>query len=254
MGDQKVTIMVIKVDLQCQKCYTKIKKILCKIPREEIRDQVYDDKNNTVTIRVVCCSPEKVKQKICCNGGKIIQGIQIVEPPKPKPPAEKSKDPEKKPEKPKTPEKKPEKLEQKPEKVKEPEKKPDKLNEVPIPIPIAVSVPALPPAPAPQPEPVAQERIPVYFPPPVPAPQERIPIYFPPPPTQGLDPFCAEYWQGTPGGPCCYGEPPQSYSKYDPSINGRPVYDSWGGSYSAYNSKRCGDCFSDDNPSGCSIM
>jgi hypothetical protein len=31
---QKVTIMVIKVDLECEKCHKKIKKVLCRIPRE----------------------------------------------------------------------------------------------------------------------------------------------------------------------------------------------------------------------------
>jgi len=34
MADQKVTIMVLKVDLQCPSCFKKIKKILAKFPRE----------------------------------------------------------------------------------------------------------------------------------------------------------------------------------------------------------------------------
>ncbi|XP_038691967.1 protein PYRICULARIA ORYZAE RESISTANCE 21-like [Tripterygium wilfordii] len=89
MGETKVTIMVIKVDLQCEKCYKKIKRVLCKFP--QIRDQIYDEKNNTVTIKVVCCSPEKIKMKIRCKGGDSVKGIEIV--------------PEKKPEKPKEPEK-----------------------------------------------------------------------------------------------------------------------------------------------------
>ncbi|KAF5943471.1 hypothetical protein HYC85_017548 [Camellia sinensis] len=79
--------MVLKVDLQCSSCYKKIKKILCKFP--EIRDQIYDEKKNTVTIIVVCCSPEKVRDKLCCKGGKTIKSIEIKEPPKPKPPEEK---------------------------------------------------------------------------------------------------------------------------------------------------------------------
>ena len=61
----------------------------------EIRDQVYDEKQNLVTITVVCCSPEKIRDKLCCKGGKVIKSIEIVEPPKPKPPPEKPKEPEK---------------------------------------------------------------------------------------------------------------------------------------------------------------
>ncbi|XP_044462250.1 protein PYRICULARIA ORYZAE RESISTANCE 21-like isoform X3 [Mangifera indica] len=89
MGKKKVVTMVLKVDLQCEKCYRKVKKVLCKYP--QIQDQVYDEKQNTVTIKVVCCSPEKIKQKISCKGGESIKGIEIVPPPKPKPKEEKPK-------------------------------------------------------------------------------------------------------------------------------------------------------------------
>ncbi|KAK1588308.1 hypothetical protein Q3G72_021925 [Acer saccharum] len=76
--------MLLKVhDLECSKCYKKVKKILCKFP--EIQDQVYDEKNNTVRIKVVCCSPEKIRDKICCKGRGIITSIVIVIP-KVKPP------------------------------------------------------------------------------------------------------------------------------------------------------------------------
>ncbi|CDP04524.1 unnamed protein product [Coffea canephora] len=88
---EKVTTMRLKVDLQCPCCYKKVKKILCKFP--QIRDQMYDEKQNLVTITVVCCSPEKIRDKLCCKGGKVIKSIDIVEPPKPKPP-EKPKEPE----------------------------------------------------------------------------------------------------------------------------------------------------------------
>ncbi|GLU15834.1 hypothetical protein SLE2022_322930 [Rubroshorea leprosula] len=80
------------VDLQCSKCYKKIKNLLCKFP--EIRDQKYDEKANKVTIKVVSCSPEKIRDKLCCKGCGCIKSIEIV---KPKPP-----------EKPKTPPKTPE--------------------------------------------------------------------------------------------------------------------------------------------------
>ncbi|KAI6700223.1 hypothetical protein NL676_014547 [Syzygium grande] len=84
---EKVTRMWIKVDLQCPRCYKKIKKILCKFP--QIRDQIYDEKKNTVEITVVCCSPEKIRQKIICEGGKIVKKVEtkhvrFKEPPKKK--------------------------------------------------------------------------------------------------------------------------------------------------------------------------
>lgn len=79
MGD-KTTIMVLKVDLQCCSCYKKVKKILCKFP--QIRNQVYDEKNNTITISVVCCDPEKLRDKLCCKGCGVIKSIEIKEPEK----------------------------------------------------------------------------------------------------------------------------------------------------------------------------
>ncbi|CAI8612236.1 unnamed protein product [Vicia faba] len=80
--EQKVVIMKLKVDLHCRKCCKKVKKVLCKY--SQIRDQLYDEKNGIVTIRVVCCSPEKVRDNICCQGGGTIKSIEIVQPPKPK--------------------------------------------------------------------------------------------------------------------------------------------------------------------------
>ncbi|CAI9760231.1 unnamed protein product [Fraxinus pennsylvanica] len=103
MGE-KVTVMVLKVDLQCPSCYKKIKKILCNIP--QIRGQIYDDKQNTVTINVVCCSPEKIRDKLCCKGGKVIQSIEIKGPKKckeQKPEEEKPKEEKPKEEKPDNP-------------------------------------------------------------------------------------------------------------------------------------------------------
>ncbi|MCD7447628.1 hypothetical protein HAX54_032246 [Datura stramonium] len=76
--------------------------------REEVRDQLYDEKANTITIVVVCCSPERIRPK---------------GPEKPKEP-EKPKGPEK----PKEPEKKP-KVVTFDEKPKEPEKPKDKAKE-----------------------------------------------------------------------------------------------------------------------------
>ncbi|GMH05234.1 hypothetical protein Nepgr_007074 [Nepenthes gracilis] len=76
--------MVLKVDLQCQRCYKKVKKVLCKFP--QIRDQAYDEKKNAVIIKVVCCNPERIRDKLCCKGGGSIRSIEIKEPEKePKP-------------------------------------------------------------------------------------------------------------------------------------------------------------------------
>jgi len=90
----KITVMVMKVDLQCYRCYNKVKKVLCKFP--EVWDQVYNEKQNTVTITVVCCYPEKIRDKLSYKGGKTIKSIEIKpkEPEKPKA-SEKPKEPEK---------------------------------------------------------------------------------------------------------------------------------------------------------------
>ncbi|KAG5526154.1 hypothetical protein RHGRI_032439 [Rhododendron griersonianum] len=130
---EKVTTMVLKVDLQCPSCYRKIKKVLAKFP--QIRNQTYDEKQNTVTITVVCCSPEKIRDKLCCKGGKTIKSIEIKPPPKPKEPEKPPKAPEKQkgPEIPTVSDKPKE-----PDKTKEPEKSkptpPAPLVYVPVPV------------------------------------------------------------------------------------------------------------------------
>ncbi|KAJ6921591.1 hypothetical protein NC652_015494 [Populus alba x Populus x berolinensis] len=79
---QQVTTMVIKVvDLGCEKCHKKIKRVLCAIP--QIQNQTYDQKKNTVTITVVGCCPEKIKKKIYCKGGECVKCIEIPPPPSP---------------------------------------------------------------------------------------------------------------------------------------------------------------------------
>ncbi|GLU15831.1 hypothetical protein SLE2022_322900 [Rubroshorea leprosula] len=84
---EKGTTMVLNVDLQCSKCYKKVKKLLCKFP--EIQDQKYDEKANKVTIKVVSSSPEKIRDKLCCKGGRCIKSIEIPPPPPPPPPVPK---------------------------------------------------------------------------------------------------------------------------------------------------------------------
>ncbi|KAJ4702491.1 pollen-specific leucine-rich repeat extensin-like protein 2 [Melia azedarach] len=76
--------MVLKVDLQCCECHKKVKKILCKFP--EIQDQTFDEKQNTVTIKVVSCCPEKLRFKLSRKGGGSIKCIEIVSPKPPQKP------------------------------------------------------------------------------------------------------------------------------------------------------------------------
>ncbi|XP_039037538.1 heavy metal-associated isoprenylated plant protein 6-like isoform X1 [Hibiscus syriacus] len=265
---EKVTTMVLKVDLQCFKCYKKVKKVLCKFP--QIRDQIYDEKANTVTIAVICCSPEKIRDKICYKGGGSIKSIEIKPPAKPKEP-EKPKEAEKKPEKPKEAEKKPEQpkeaekksekpkeAEKKPEKPKEAEKKPEKPKE-------AEKKPEKPkesgekkadkPKEAEKPKEGGEK------------PKEAAPAA--PPKAVEAAPLPAAayalgysymdgYHHGWGGGvPSYYGGPPQQpFQNYE--TIGRPVYDSWGsgGGYYryGYGGGRTGECFSDENAQGCSIM
>ncbi|KAB2060312.1 hypothetical protein ES319_A10G008500v1 [Gossypium barbadense] len=206
---EKVTIMVLKVDLQCRKCYKKVKKVLCKFP--QIRDQIYDEKTNTVTIKVVCCSPEKIRDKLCYKGGGSIKSIELKSPAKPK-------EPEKKPDKPKEAEKSKEAGKKPPKPKDGGETKPDIPREV-----------------------ASQQKVAA------PAPL--------PPMTYAVGYNCSEgYYNGYGGGPTYYGGPPQQpfpcYETY-----GRPVYDSWGGGGGYYRyGGRTGDCVSEENPQGCSIM
>ncbi|XP_061964307.1 uncharacterized protein LOC133688732 [Populus nigra] len=80
MEETKVTTMEIKVvDLGCEKCHKKIKRVLCAIP--QIQNQEYVEKENTVTITVVGCCPEKIKKKIYCKGGPTVMCVKIKPPP-----------------------------------------------------------------------------------------------------------------------------------------------------------------------------
>ncbi|XP_031270368.1 protein PYRICULARIA ORYZAE RESISTANCE 21-like [Pistacia vera] len=219
MGEKKVARMRLKVDLQCEKCYRKVKKVLCKFP--QIQDQVYDEKQNTVTIKVVCCSPEKIKQKICCKGGDSIKSIEIIPPPKPKEP------------------KKPE------EKKKEPAELPKQRPIEPIQAPPIGKPPTEPPPARAKAEPPKQDKPMVTFVDP-PAPGFPPPAY---PNPVGM--CCRECYEGRGRGPCYqldyYGRP-RCYCGY----NGRPVCDSWG--TDSYGVNRC-DYFSEENPNAaCRIM
>ncbi|KAA3478215.1 keratin, ultra high-sulfur matrix protein-like [Gossypium australe] len=81
--------MVLKVDLQCYRCYQKVKKVLCKYPG---KDQKYDEKANTVTITVVSIDPQCIKTKISRKAGSCIKSIEIKSPEKKAPTETKDKD------------------------------------------------------------------------------------------------------------------------------------------------------------------
>ncbi|KAJ6700306.1 HEAVY METAL TRANSPORT/DETOXIFICATION SUPERFAMILY PROTEIN [Salix purpurea] len=242
MSEKKVTTMVIKVDLECEKCHRKIKKVLCRIP--QIQNQIYDKKAGTVTITVFCCSPEKVREKIIFKGGEAVKSIEIKVPEKPKPPAP----PAKVPEKPKEalPPKEQEKQKEPPpgqvvsDIPKGPDKPKDPANSKEPEKPIVVIVE--PPKhketePAPPPKALDQ---PLAVCPPAPAhPRTCSPEY--------------NQWIG--GGPCYHGHGRPASPTY--AVHGRPVYDSWGGGgggqRTGYDLWKCEYVY-EDNPSSCTIM
>ncbi|KAL6281865.1 hypothetical protein ACE6H2_012794 [Prunus campanulata] len=195
----RVTTMVLKVDLQCHKCYKKVKKVLCKFP--QIRDQLYDEKQNQVVIKVVCCSPEKIRDRICCKGRGTITRIEI---------------------------------------QKEPEKPKPQTEDKPKPKPQTEDKPIVP----------APENPPPNPPPP------RVPVCHPMPYPGNVNACCIDCYHGHPGGPCQTGYGRVAlYIQYD-GYYGRPVYDSCGGCRS-YNTNYCvarSDCFSEENPQGCTVM
>ncbi|KAM0021828.1 putative heavy metal-associated domain superfamily, protein PYRICULARIA ORYZAE RESISTANCE 21 [Helianthus debilis subsp. tardiflorus] len=259
--EQVTAVMILYVDLKCPCCYKKVRKLLCKFP--QIRDQVFDEEKNKVTITVVCCDPERMRDKLCCKGGKAIQSIEILDPPKPKPqppppaPAPKpAADPPPKlpdPPQPKVPDNpKPPPQPKKPDPVPQPQ---PKMPDPPQPkLPDHPKPPPQPKVPDPKPPPQPEK------PDPVPPPQPKLPDPPQPEPVPiAMDPCwppvsvcCQECYEGRGGGPCYYG-----YGRPVPPPPG-PCYDGYGYGY-GYRERapcyvtRC-DYFSEENPQGCSIM
>ncbi|KAG6641927.1 hypothetical protein CIPAW_09G108000 [Carya illinoinensis] len=141
---------------------------------------MYDEKKNLVMIKVVCCSPEKIKQKIICKGGDSIKSIEIKVPPKP---ADKPKEPEKAKEKPADPPKPA-------EKPKEPEKPKEK--------------PADPPKP-----PAEKPKEPA----PAPNPPVVVPCYPVLPPGYPIGTCCSSCYEDRGGGPCFNGHGHEGYGR-----------------------------------------
>ncbi|KAK1553598.1 hypothetical protein Q3G72_000949 [Acer saccharum] len=231
----KVTIMLLKVDLECYKCYKKVKRILCKFP--QIQDQVYDEKNNTVMIKVVCCSPEKIRDKISYKGRGSIKSIEISKPPEkpkaadPSKTAEKPKaDPPKPAEKPKAAD--PPKTAEKP-KAADPPKPSEKLKAA------DPSKPADPPKEKP-----AEKKVVTFVD--VPKPTAPAPALAYPPGPVPIGFYYTECSERSGGGPV----------RYCDGYCGRPVYDSWGGGgYRPYHGSHYSEYyFNEDNSQGCTIM
>ncbi|XP_003635040.1 protein PYRICULARIA ORYZAE RESISTANCE 21 isoform X1 [Vitis vinifera] len=211
------TIMVLKVDLGCERCCKKIRKLICKIP--EIKEYAFHEKDNAVMIKVVCCCPEKIKTKLICKGGKIIHSIEVRAPEKPKPPAEKPKPPA---DKPKPPADKP----------KPPADKPEPPADKPKP-------------PADKPNPQADKpKVPV------PTPVTGYPPFIYPP---GV--CCKSCYEGRGGGPCHHGYGiPRQPPSYDGYMRLVPSYDGWPSGCRCNRSYGCRcEFFTEENPA-CTIM
>ncbi|KAJ1255948.1 hypothetical protein BS78_K129100 [Paspalum vaginatum] len=73
---EKISMIIILVDLDCYKCYNKMRKILCQLQyQERIRTISFDDKSKTITI-VGPFDPQ-----IRCKGGKVVKDVHIVDEP-----------------------------------------------------------------------------------------------------------------------------------------------------------------------------
>ena len=216
MGEkEKVTIMVLKVDLQCHKCYKKVKKVLCKFP--QIRDEIYDEKQNQVVIKVVCCSPEKIRDKICCKGGSAIKSIEIKELEKKTDDGKKKDDGKKNDDGKKKDDGNPKDDGKKKDdgNPKDDGKKKDEVNK---------------------------------------KDDSKSKDHVVPGHSLHVRPCCMDCYQGHAGGPCYngYGGGPAPYIQYD-GYYGRPVYDSYGGGSMGYCVTRP-EYFNEENPSACTVM
>ncbi|CAO1939437.1 unnamed protein product [Urochloa humidicola] len=74
---EKISTIVLKVDLECEKCYKKIRRVLCKIQdKMNIKTISFDEKSNAVTISGPF-DAEKVCHKLCCEAGRVIKEMDI---------------------------------------------------------------------------------------------------------------------------------------------------------------------------------
>ncbi|XP_047062323.1 protein PYRICULARIA ORYZAE RESISTANCE 21-like [Lolium rigidum] len=73
----KISTVVLKVDLECARCYKKIRKVLCKIQdRMNIKTISFDEKSNAVTVSGPF-DAEKLCRKLCSEAGKVIRELHV---------------------------------------------------------------------------------------------------------------------------------------------------------------------------------
>ncbi|KAK9152402.1 hypothetical protein Syun_010711 [Stephania yunnanensis] len=87
VDNKKISTLILKVDLNCTKCYNKIRKVLCQF-RCKIVSQTFDMKKNLVIISGFF-DPNCFSQKLRCKAGKVIISIEIVKDKPPPPPPKK---------------------------------------------------------------------------------------------------------------------------------------------------------------------
>ncbi|KAH7660601.1 Copper chaperone domain-containing protein [Dioscorea alata] len=80
---EKISTLILEVDLCCCKCHRKIKKILCQLKdQENIKEINYDVNNNKVTISGPF-DPHTLTRTLYCKACKIIKKISTPPPPPP---------------------------------------------------------------------------------------------------------------------------------------------------------------------------
>lgn len=77
MISSQISTIVLKVDLECERCYKKMRRVLCKIQdKMNIKTISFDEKSNAVTISGPF-DAEKVCNKLCCEAGRVIKEMDI---------------------------------------------------------------------------------------------------------------------------------------------------------------------------------
>ncbi|RLM69578.1 pollen-specific leucine-rich repeat extensin-like protein 3 [Panicum miliaceum] len=223
---EKISMIIVVVDLDCHKCYNKIRKILCQLQDcERIRTISFDDKSKTITI-VGPFDPHRLACKLRCKGGKVIRDIHIVDSGGGKPPQKMAEAPPPSPApakngKPPKHKEKPPAAEPPPPPTPPPEPAPAPPPDMPPPSPahqapeMSAMVPAFVEEKQPRAKPAELEPPPMDFPSPMPVslPPPPVKERFPPPrpPCRPLEQAPVEYviptveipsWPAPPVGPC----------------------------------------------------
>ncbi|SPT17024.1 unnamed protein product [Triticum aestivum] len=73
----KISTVVLKVDLECARCYRKMRTVLCKIQdKMNIKTISFDEKSNAVTVSGPF-DPDKLCRKLCCEAGRVIKEMHV---------------------------------------------------------------------------------------------------------------------------------------------------------------------------------